>query len=514
MRSFGVLLHISSLPSVWGIGDLGPAAYAFARSLAAAGAGVWQFLPLNPTSTFIGNSPYSSPSAFAGNPLLISPELLVRDGYVSHADLDTSLRCLPGGVVCGDPARVDFAAVTAHREHLLRAAFERSCHTLGRHEAFQRFCREHHYWLHDYARFTSMKQEMHGSAWVTWPEGLRLRDPAALAAWDEHAARPILKEKFIQYIFLSQWLRLRRVCNTAGISLLADVPIYVTHDSADVWANPRYFNLDEDMRPISVSGVPPDYFSETGQRWGTPVYRWDRLEQDGFGWWKQRLGHTLLLADTARLDHFRGFCGYWDIPAEEETAVRGEWKTAPAKALFTSLREHFGSLPFLAEDLGVITDDVREVMAEFGLPGMHVLQFAFGGGDLAENSAVPFAHTRNSVVYTGTHDNAPTRAWFRNAEKQERQNLADYAGQGLTSDSAVACLARMAFASVADWAVLPMQDALNLGPEGRMNTPGIASGNWGWRMTPEQAAPERLTWLREYARIYGRLPRQAEPEQW
>ncbi|MCL1939977.1 MAG: 4-alpha-glucanotransferase [Desulfovibrionaceae bacterium] len=510
MRCYGLLLHISSLPSAWGIGDLGPAAHAFAESLALSGASVWQFLPLNPTSTFIGNSPYSSPSAFAGNPLFISPELLARDGWLSYMDLDDSFMHLPGGRICSDPSRVDFEVVTMHREYVLSAAFKRAESSLPEHEDFQRFCREHHYWLHDYARFVSIKQAQGGRSWVDWPAGLKLRDHEALRHWDEQAARDMQREKFVQYLFFSQWQRLREACSKLGISLLADVPIYVTHDSVDVWANPHYFNLDEDMNPRTVSGVPPDYFSLTGQRWGTPVYNWDRLEQDGFCWWKQRLGHTLKLADMARLDHFRGFCAYWDIPAQEETAVCGEWVEAPAAPLFTALREHFGGLPFLAEDLGVITDDVRETMRAFGLPGMHVLQFAFGGENMAANPDIPHAHARNSFVYTGTHDNAPTRAWFIAAPEQECQNFKDYLGFMPAGDTAASALTRLAFAGVADCAVLPMQDALNLGPESRMNTPGTANGNWGWRMTPDQADPARFAWLKQLARVYGRLAEDEE----
>lgn len=508
MRRYGLLLHISSLPSAWGIGDLGPAAHAFAADLAEAGATVWQFLPLNPTSTFIGNSPYSSPSAFAGNPLFISPELLARDGWLSYADLENSFSCLPGGSVASDPARVDYSVVTLHRERLLCAAYERNCHRLGDHGEFQAFIRDHDYWLHDYARFVSLKEAHGGRSWVDWPVEFRDRESGAMADWDCRAALPMLREKFIQYLFFSQWQRLREACNDAGITLLADVPIYVTHDSADVWAHPQFFNLDASRRPVTVSGVPPDYFSATGQRWGTPVYRWDVLAEDGFSWWKKRLGHTLLLADMARLDHCRGFCGYWEIPAEEETAVRGQWKKAPARELMSALREHFGGLPFLAEDLGVITDDVRETMRDFNLPGMHVLQFAFSGSDFAGNPDIPHGHTQNSFVYTGTHDNAPTRAWFQGASAQERENLADYTGFSATVESAASILTRLAFASVAQCAILPMQDALNLGDEGRMNMPGVASGNWTWRMRPDQMHPSYLAWLKELAGIYGRLPRE------
>lgn len=506
MRRYGLLLHLSSLPSAWGIGDMGPAAHAFAETLAAAGASVWQFLPLNPTSTYIGNSPYSSPSAFAGNPLFISPEYLVRDGWLSHMDLDDSFLCLPGGSIAPDPAWVDFTAVSAHREHLLEAAFQRAESRLPEHEDFRAFCREHEYWLHDYARFVSIKNSQEGKSWVDWPAGLRMRCRDALREWDWRAAQAILREKFIQYLFFAQWKRLRATCAGLGVSLLADVPIYVTHDSADVWGNPQYFQLDKDMHPLSVSGVPPDYFSKTGQRWGTPVYDWRRMEQNGFHWWKQRLGHILLLADMVRLDHFRGFCAYWSIPAQEETAVCGRWVEAPATALFAALREHFGALPFLAEDLGVITDDVRETMRFFNLPGMHVLQFAFAGERMDRNPDIPYAHKRNSFVYTGTHDNTPTRVWFAEAPKQERGNFRDYLGFMPSEDTAASALTRLAFSSVAACAIVPMQDALNLGAESRMNTPGAADGNWAWRMTREQAHPDRLAWLRQFARYYGRLP--------
>lgn len=508
MRRYGLLLHISSLPSAWGIGDIGPAAHAFAVKLARAGASVWQFLPLNPTSTFIGNSPYSSDSAFAGNCLLISPDYLLEDGWISYADLETCQHCLPDSLACsllGDATRVDFNAVSAHRTHLFHALFERNSHTLAHNAAFLCFCREHDFWLHDHARFVSLKKAHKGAAWVEWDKPLKMRDPKALEAWDKDAARDILHEKLCQYLFFSQWMRLKAHCNGMGLSLLADVPIYVTHDSVDVWANPQYFDLDAAMQPLTVSGVPPDYFSKTGQRWGNPVYRWDVMAKDGFAWWKRRLTHVLRMADMARLDHFRGFCAYWEIAAQEETAVNGAWKKAPAMEFFSSLREHFGSLPFLAEDLGVITDDVRETMARFALPGMHVLQFAFGGDSTADNSNIPHLHAPASFVYTGTHDNTTTRAWYACAPEHERHNITLYAGRCVPPEEASSFLTRMAFASVAKCAVIPVQDALNMGEEGRMNTPGIAKGNWSWRMTPEQADSSFLAPLAELAAIYGRL---------
>lgn len=508
MRGCGILLHISSLPSAYGIGDLGPAAHAFAGQLARAGVRLWQFLPLNPTSTFIGNSPYSSPSAFAGNPLFISPEQLVIDGWISYADLDCSLACLPGGCTGSNLSRIDYETVTLHREYLLNAAFARSCARLGLHDGFQAFLQKNAYWLTDYARFVSIKAAEDGRAWTDWPEDLKQRRPEALADWDRTAARAILREQFVQYLFFSQWAGLREKCAKSGILLLADIPIYVTHDSADVWANTDYFTLDADMRPVTVSGVPPDYFSKTGQRWGNPTYRWDNLARHDFAWWKKRFAHVLTLADMARLDHFRGFCGYWAIAAAEKTAVNGVWKKAPGHQLFQAMRAHFGDLPFLAEDLGVITSDVRALMRDFNLPGMHVLQFAFGGSNPACNADMPYRHTKHSFVYTGTHDNAPTRAWFATADEKELTTLAALAGAPISAHNVTRTMMAVAFASVADWAVLPMQDVLDLGAEGRMNVPGVADENWTWRMRPEDAKNADFARLRKLAEIYGRLPEQ------
>ncbi|MDR1360268.1 MAG: 4-alpha-glucanotransferase [Deltaproteobacteria bacterium] len=515
MRSFGILLHISSLPSAFGCGDLGPAAHAFARALGAAGAGLWQFLPLNPTSGINGHSPYSSPSAFAGNTLFISPEWLARDGYLAPE----ALEALPRPDAPTSRERVNFEAALRHRTELMRLAYEHSRRRLENHADFKLFCREHDYWLHDYARFVTLKEEQGGNAWTDWPEDLRRRDPAALELWDAQAFSAMQREKFAQYLFFSQWRELRSACAREKVRLLADVPIYVTMDSADVWANAHLFNLDEDLRPVAVSGVPPDYFSATGQRWGSPLYRWDRLQQDGFLWWKRRLAHVLLLADLARLDHFRGFCGYWSIPAEEETAVKGVWKKAPGREFFQSIRDYFGGLPFVAENLGVITADVRKLMEDLALPGMHVLQFAFAGPDPAFNPAVPHRHTPCSVVYTGTHDNAPSRGWFSTAESGERKALLRYVGlsdprmETFPEEQACPLLTRLAFASVADAAVVPMQDALNLGLESRMNMPGITGGNWSWRMRPEEADPGRLAWLSDLAGIYGRLPAPAPEDE-
>jgi 4-alpha-glucanotransferase len=509
MRAYGILLHISSLPSAWGIGDLGPAAFRFADILAENDASLWQVLPLNPTAPGLGNSPYASPSAFAGNPLFISPELMRRDGWVSAADLETSRHC--AGPLNADPSRVDFEAVIAQRGHLFHAAFERNSPQLRRDEAFHAFCREQAYWLHDFARFCTLGRRYRETPWCGWPEPLRLRDERALAAWDAQAETDMLREKFIQYLFYTQWLDLRAYCRERGILLLGDVPYGVTHDSADCWSNSRFFKLNADMRPTAVSGVPPDYFSADGQRWGTPVYRWDALAADGFDWWKKRLGHALTLVDILRLDHFRGFCAYWEIPAEEKTAVNGCWRKAPAEEFLQALRGHFGALPFLAEDLGIITDDVREVMERFNLPGMHVLQFGFGG-DLGSNPNAPHNHRKHSFVYTGTHDNAPTRAWFAELDAEERDKLSLYSGLQADENAAALILTRMAFAGTAERCVLPAQDIFSMGAEGRMNIPGLAAGNWSWRMTPDLLDAEAWRRPAEFARIYGRVTRDSAPK--
>ncbi len=508
MRQFGVLLHITSLPSAYGIGDLGPAAHAFVKALGTAGARVWQFLPTTPTATFIGNSPYSSPSAFAGNPLFISPELLLEDGLLSRADLDCVGCGLGDG---GPPGRVDFAKVTVHRAMLLRATFERNAHYLTDDAGFTAFRRRHEHWLLDYVRFVTLKEEHGGAAWFQWPEPYKRRAPKALEQWDQHAARAMLRESFSQYLFFRQWEELRIRAVEQKVALMGDVPIYVTHDSADVWASPQCYNLDAELEPINVAGVPPDYFSATGQRWGNPIYKWEALERDGFTWWKRRLAHNLLLCDIIRLDHFRGFCGYWEVPAEEKTAVNGRWKKAPARAFLDTLRASFDSLPIVAEDLGVITDDVREIMEAFELPGMHVLQFAFGGQEPAFNTAAPHLQTRRSVVYTGTHDNPPTRQWFAEAGEAERRAFLRYVGSRTDEAGAAGLLMRLAFASPADSCIIPLQDVLNLGAEARMNRPGLADGNWGWRLSRD-LQPEDLSQLRELAEIYGRLPEKAPQE--
>ncbi len=498
VRLSGVLLHISSLPSSRNIGDLGPSAHAFARLLAECGQSAWQFLPLGPTSPAIGNSPYSSPSAFAGNALFISPELLVQEGFISHADCDAAC--------AGDFGRetvVDYVRAEKEREALLDAAFEKNRHRLDTDAGFAAFRAEHAFWLDDYARFMTIKRAHGGAVWTRWPEKLARRDPSALAAWDNGERDAMQRERFIQYLFFRQWAALRAHCRKLGLRLIGDAPIYVTHDSADVWANPCFFKLDGAFEPTVVAGVPPDYFSATGQRWGNPVYEWEALRHDGFRWWIQRLEHNLLLFDTVRLDHFRGFAGYWEIPATEKTAVNGKWVEAPGDALFAVLARRMGHLPFIAEDLGVITPDVRELQRDYRLPGMAILQFAFGGG---ANPYAPFRLDPYRVVYPGTHDNAPTKGWFCcDASHEEKENLAAYAGHEITEENCHKTLLRLAHASVAGLSIVPMQDVLGLGMDARMNTPSVAEGNWTWRMRPDDMRTDAMSHLTRATSLFGRI---------
>ncbi len=497
-RASGVLLHVTSLPSPWGIGDFGPGARRFARFLARAAQAYWQILPLTPTSSFIGNSPYSSDSAFAINPLLVSPEQLAADGWIEPSDIEADL---PGG----NPAVVDFAAVEACKEALLRRAWARNREKPAEYPGFAVFCREEAAWLDDYALFRAIKAERGGQGFADWPAELRDRFPEALAAARRRLADEVDFTRFVQYLAFSQWRALRRHLRENDIQVVGDMPIYVTQDSADVWANPELFKLDARKRPVFVAGVPPDYFSETGQRWGNPVYDWPAHERTGFSWWLTRLGHNLRLFDVIRLDHFRGFEAYWEIPAAEETAVRGTWVKAPGLALFKAMERRFPSLPLIAEDLGVITAEVRELMAAFGFPGMKILQFAFGPG-IAENRDAPHNYERNCVAYTGTHDNNTTLGWARSGEAGEegRKALFAYLGREIAPEQAPWELIRLVMGSAAATAVTPMQDLLGLGEGARMNMPSVAKGNWAWRVADEQLETALAERLRGLTEIFGR----------
>jgi len=495
-RGSGILLHITSLPSPYGIGDLGRGAYNFVDFLSMAGQSFWQVLPLNPTCGVFGNSPYSSFSAFAGNPLLISLEMMVDDGFLSRADIRSQR--FPGRVV-------SYRAVTEFKNTVLQRAYEINRGGLAENYEFRSFCEEHSYWLDDYCLFVSLKRQFKGVEWNRWPADLRDREKDSLESWRERLRDEITREMFFQFVFFNQWFRLRRYCEERDIQIIGDVPIYVNYDSADVWANSEVFRLDKSKKPLSVGGVPPDYFSPTGQLWGHPVYNWNALREMGYSWWIKRLEHNIRLFHLFRLDHFRGFVAYWEVRAGDRTAVNGKWVKAPAEDFFKTLFRHFTHLPMIAEDLGVITPDVREVMGMFGFPGMRVLMFAFGD-DIATNPYAPHNHVKNCVVYTGTHDNNTIKGWFRKELSQDaRKRLSMYAGRRVTEGSVHWELIRLAMMSVADMVIIPMQDFLGLGEWARMNRPASKDGNWRWRLEDGQLDDDLSERISRMVKIYGRM---------
>jgi 4-alpha-glucanotransferase len=495
-RGSGILLHVTSLPSSFGIGDMGPSAYRFADFLAGAKQGFWQVLPVNPTCTVYGNSPYSSFSAFAGNQHLISPELMVDDGILSAADI----RCCPAF----PDGKVNYRRAIIYKERLLSEAFARTRGQILFDRDFQRFCEENSYWLDDYSLFIPLKQHMNGMAWNMWPVELRDRLEASVDEWREKLRDSVLREKFLQYVFYRQWTSLKLYCEDKNIQIIGDIPIYVNLDSSDVWAHPDMFRLDHEKRPLTVTGVPPDYFSSTGQLWGHPVYDWDNLRAEGYLWWIRRIEQNLKLFHFFRLDHFRGFIAYWEVSAGEETAVNGRWTSAPARDFFNTLFRHFTYLPLIAEDLGVITPDVREVINLFGFPGMRVLLFAFGE-NLPVHPYAPHNHVKHCVVYTGTHDNNTVRGWFRRETTPEmRERLSQYIGRKVSARNIHWEVIRLAMGSVADMVIIPMQDILGLGERQRMNLPGTSTGNWEWRLRQEQMTPSLSERLMNITGLYGR----------
>ena len=495
-RGSGVLLHVSSLPSRYGVGDFGGGAHHFVDFLCKAGQRYWQVLPLNPSSAFCGNSPYCCYSAFAGNPLFIAPDLLVRDGFLHDSDVT--------GVISFDPRRVCYGSAMPCKIELLRRSWERARGKMEGSFEFGRFCADNARWLDDFALFVSLKERFGGVSWNEWPAEIRDRQDHAVSEWRERLKERILEEKYFQFLFSMQWFALKKHCNAAGIQIIGDIPIYVSYDSADVWANPGLFKLDERKMPRFVAGVPPDYFSPTGQRWGNPVYCWDRLKETRFEWWVRRMEYNLELFDVVRLDHFRGFAGYWEIPAAETTAVNGKWVQGPGADFFDSMLRHFPYLPVIAEDLGVITPDVREIINSYGFPGMKVLQFAFGD-NLPQNPYAPHNHSLDSVVYTGTHDNNTVRGWFaEEADAGEKERFFRYIGRRVDEDRVHWEFIRLAMMSVARTAVISLQDVLGLGADARMNHPSVTYGNWEWRCLPEHLTPGTAEALAEMANLYGR----------
>jgi 4-alpha-glucanotransferase len=498
-RASGILLHITSLPGPFGIGDLGPAAHAWVDTLAAAGQRWWQVLPVGPTG--FGDSPYQSLSTFAGNPNLLSPQALAEDGLLSPDESTASE--MPEGPI-------DYGNVIAKKRLLLQAAsgrFQAGAESAP-HADFRRFREREATWLNDFALFVALKDHFGGAPWWLWPKPLAAREPEALAKVEAQLADAVELQRFGQFLFARQWSALRDHARERGVSLLGDVPIYVAEDSADVWSHPELFALDADRRPVAAAGVPPDYFSATGQLWGNPVYDWDVHRKTRFAWWVARMRVALRFFDMVRIDHFRGVEAYWAVPAGDATAERGRWLPGPRAELLSALRDALGGLPLVAEDLGFITPEVDALREGFGLPGMRILQFAFGGE--VEARFLPHWYTRDLFVTTGTHDNDTTRGWFEQLTSAERQTYERYV-PGATRDP-VWSLVRTAWASVANLAMVPLQDLLELGPEARLNTPGVASGNWRWRATAAQVADsgwvERLA---EYGKTYDRLPPTEHP---
>jgi 4-alpha-glucanotransferase len=503
-RSSGILLHPTSLPGPFGVGDLGPEAYAFADFLSAAGQSLWQMLPLGPTG--YGDSPYACYSAFGGNTLLISPHRLVADGLLRPEDLVEVPESSDG--------RVDFEAALKFKGLILHQAFTalKGESDQDIRVAFQDFCRLNAGWLDDYALFRALKDQQGGVAWHQWDAALVRREPGAIQLAREKLSDQIEAQKFYQFLFFRQWFDLKGYCNDRGIKIIGDIPIFVAHDSADVWTNPDQFKLNPDGTPVVVAGVPPDYFSTTGQLWGNPLYNWERMLADGFAWWIERVKASLQTVDIVRVDHFRGFVACWEIPGGDQTAERGRWVEAPGRELFMAIRDALGELPIIAEDLGVITPEVEKLRDDSGFPGMRILQFAFSSD--SRNHDLPHNYHSNVVVYTGTHDNDTTVGWFQSV-----------AGEGSTRDSAqieterAFCLQylnsdgkeinwdfiRAVSASVADTAVVPLQDLLGLGTDARMNLPNSTSGNWSWRLKAGELNDELAKRLRDLTELYGRV---------
>lgn len=513
LRQSGILVHPTSFPGPYGIGDLGKGAYDFIDFLKEAGQTLWQCLPLGPTG--FGDSPYQSFSAFAGQPLIISPEKLADLELLSKEDLEN--------IPEWDMDHVDYGPLIIYKTGLLKKAYVRFRHTpiILLLDEFRAFCQENEYWLTDYALFMALKDAHDGKAWTEWDPKYKFLTAPTKAAILEELKDSVDYYRFVQYIFFKQWHEFRAYAHAVGIQIIGDIPIFVSPDSADVWANPELFQLDKDGYPTVVAGVPPDYFSATGQLWGNPLYDWEAHKKSRYAWWIRRIRHQLTLTDLLRIDHFRGFEAYWAIPYGEETAVGGQWKKGPGADFFDHILKAFdGSLPIIAEDLGVITPAVKALRDNYDLPGMRILQFAFD--DIRDNDYLPYNYIENCVCYTGTHDNDTTQGWYRKASPESQDKVRRYLscdGRNVHWD-----FIRLAMGSVARYVLFPLQDVFGLDSEGRMNTPGTGQGNWTWRYRPEQLNSGTAAYLKELSELFGRnrysnaerqpeLPRAAQPEQ-
>lgn len=489
MRSCGILMHISSLPSPYGIGTFGKEAEHFADWLRDAGQKYWQVLPIGPTG--YGDSPYQPFSSFAGNPLLIDLDELVENGFLTKKSVEEA-------DYGADPSYVDYEKVNKTKMALLREAFAGFTDDVG----YTSFVMDEQDWLDDYALFTALKEKFGGKPWTMWDDDIKMREPEAMKRWQDELKDEIKFVKFVQYIFFRQWDRFHRYCNKNGIQIIGDIPIYVSPDSADVWAQPELFELDEQRNPKRVAGVPPDYFSKTGQLWGNPLYNWEEMHNTGYKWWLKRIGKSKENYDMLRIDHFRAFDTYYAIPAGHQTAEHGTWEKGPGMELFNAIKNDIGDVNIIAEDLGEIFDSVKELLKDTGFPGMRVLQFGFNP-DNTDNIHLPHNYPANCCAYTGTHDNATIMQWYKEADPKSRAMAKRYLKPNLFEKFNMCCI-RTVYASPANLAIIPMQDVLGLGKEGRMNVPSTLGGNWNWRMLPGKLTVSRAEALKDLADTYFR----------
>ncbi len=500
-RTAGILLHPTSLPSKYGIGELGSEIYNFINFLSESRQSLWQVFPLGPTG--YGDSPYQCFSAFAGNPLLISVENLIEEELLSESEI--------GDVPQHDPHKIDYGQVINYKNDLLKKAFENYRAKNESNGDYEAFCESNKEWLDDYALFMSCKNYHGGIVWKDWDEEIAFRKPGAVEKWNEKLADDIFYQKFLQYKFYTQWIKVKEYANSKGIQIIGDLPIFIAYDSSDLWANKELFTVNEDGKLETVAGVPPDYFSKTGQLWGNPLYIWDEMAKDNYLWWQKRFSKMYEFIDIVRIDHFRGFEAYYEIPGDAETAINGTWRKAPGYELFNTLKKELGDVPIIAEDLGLITKEVRELRDHFNFPGMKILQFAFG--ENGDKLFLPHNHVQNCVVYTGSHDNDTTRAFFEK-EKANGSGVYEWAEKYLNyygNDMRYEII-RTAYASVADIVVVPMQDWLNLGADARMNFPGTLGGNWTWRFTWDQVHNGLAENIKELTVVFER-PKEKDEEE-
>ncbi len=493
-RASGILLHVTSLPSEYGIGDMGPESYKFIDLLANLRQHYWSILPVTPINTDVDNSPYQTSSAFAGNTLLVSPEKMVEDGFLAKEYLEK--------IKSQSYNRVDYRAVYRNKRLMFQDAYENFKKTGQKKSDYEVFCSENTKWLDDYALYIALRKN-NRNFWYSWVSSLRDREKNSLEKKKQELKEDIEQEKFAQFIFFSQWCSLKDYCKERQVKIVGDIPFYIAHDSADVWVHPELFSLTENKQLKFVGGVPPDYFSSTGQFWGNPVYNWEKIKETGFEWWMDRLAHNLKFYDKVRLDHFRGFVAYWQIPANDMTAKNGKWVRSEPEAFIENTRKTFPNLPFIAEDLGSIDEEVKQAITRLGIPGMRVMLFAFDGTD--DNPNILSRHPENAVVYSGTHDTNTVKGWFLDeASETKKQKLFEEIGRKVSTEEVSFEVIKLALSSKANLSIIPIQDALSLGSEARMNSPGRSCPSWEWRVTSQQLAEQVLQKLGYFTASYNR----------